>query len=775
MKAVLAEIGGNLRARRLQTIVVVIIVALAAGVGTLALEVSSASSAPYDRAFAQNAGAHLDVQFDGSKVSVAQLSATAHLPEVTAVAGPWPLKVIPFEYGTAKTPLYVIGRADPGGQLARLQLVAGRWPAQPGEIVLTRSFAQSAQLKLGSRLTALSRSDKPQLVVVGEVVDIEEGDASVMNPQFSWVVPDQLQRLLASGDHQDYQMLYRFRHAGTEAVMQGNLQDVERALPPGAVVSSLSYLLIKSLDSLTENLVLAFLLAFSAFALGAAALIVANVVAGAVLASYRDIGVIKALGFTPGQVVLAFVGQMLVPAIVGCIVGTTLGVLGSIPLLAQSSESLGLSTANSVTILPIILATLGALLVVCAASALPAIRGGLLRPIVALTSSAAPRPRRHNRLGSALQWLRLPRALSLGAGDAFARPIRGLLTVLAIVIGVATLTFAFGLHNSLTRLATEPGMNPDETITRFGVYPDAQVMQSLQADPDSANIVAFTFSSATVSGVSTPVSVIPMRGDSAKLGYQILKGRWFSGPGEAVGGSAFVHEAHLKVGDTFTAGVNNHTIPLRLVGVYFDTDDFGRVLRFDWTSFLVADPTEQPTIYLVTLHPGADLNAYAHRIAATSPDFLSSVPRASMVSPLLSTLDSVLLVLVIVLAIIALAGVFNTVLLSTRERTRDTATLKTLGMTPGQVIGMVVASAAVIGVIGGVLGLPLGVWLHQALLTLMGTIVNDPISPALARGGYTIVNLPLLALAGVLVAVAGAALPAWIAARQPVVDVLRAE
>jgi putative ABC transport system permease protein len=775
MRAMLTEIGGNLRRHRLQTIVVFIIVALAAGVGTLSLEILGASSAPYDRAFAKNRGAHVDVQFDGSTVTTGQLSATAQLPDVTTTAGPWALKIIPFSYGAAKSPLFVIGRSDPGGPLDHLQIVAGRWVQQPGEIVLTRSFAQAGRLSIGSKITALSRPDKPQMTVVGLVVDIQEADVSLMNPQFSWVVPAQLPSLLASGDHTDYQMLYRFRHAKTDADLQQDIHQIAHTLPAGAISSTLTYLMIKSLVNVTSDLVLAFLLAFSAFALGAAALIIANVVAGAVIASYRDIGVIKALGFTPGQVLLSFVGQMLIPALIGCIVGATLGEVGSAPLLASSEEALGLSGASTVTVVPAIMATLGALAVVVVAATIPALRGGMLRPVIALSRNAAPNSQRHNRLGQLMQWLHLPRIFSLGAGDAFARPIRGLLTVLAIVIGVATLTFAFGLHNSLIRLATEPGLNPDETITRFGAYPDTQVMQALRADPDTENIVAFTFARVTVPGLSNPVSAIPMRGDSAKLGYQILQGRWFSGPGEAVGGSAFVHEAHLKVGDTFTASVNNHTVPLRLVGVYFDTDNFGRVLRFDWASFLAVNPTEQPTTYLVTLHPSADLKAYARRITATSPDFLSSVPRTSMLSPILSTLDSVLLVLVIVLVIIALVGVFNTVLLSTRERIRDTATLKSLGMTPTQVVGMVVASAVVIGVIGGALGLPLGVWLHQALLTLMGSIVNDPISPGLARGGYTAVNLPLLALAGVLVAVAGAALPAWIAARQPVVEVLRAE
>lgn len=775
MRAILTQIGGDLRRRRLQAAVVLVIVALAVGVGTLALEILNESSAPYDRAFAQNAGAHLDVLFDGRKVDASRLSATSQLADVTATAGPWPTSIIPFEYGTIKTPLYVIGRADPSGRLDRLQIVAGRWAQQPGEIVLTRSLAQLDHIVLGSRIIALSQPSKPRLTVVGEVVDIEEADASNQTPQFSWVVPQQVPALLPPGGHVDYQMLYRFRHAATDAELQQDTQEIANALPAGAIGSSLTYLLIKSIVNVTSTLVLTFLLAFSAFALGAVALIVANVVAGAVLASYRDIGVVKALGFTPGQVVLSLTGQMLAPAIVGCIAGAGLGVLASAPILSGSTEALGLPGINLVSVAPAIVASLCALLVVAVAAALPALRGGLLRPVIALTRGVAPRPQRRSYLSAAMQRLRLPRAASLGAGDAFARPVRGVLTALAVLVGVTTLTFAFGLHTSLQRLSDEPALNPDELIMRYGSYPDAQVMQTLQAQPDTATVVALTFDAADVPGLSSPVGIIPMRGNSKALGLQLLQGRWFSGPGEAVGGSAFVKEAHLTVGDTFSATINSHAIPLRLVGVYFDTDNLGRVMRFDWASYLTANPTAQPTDYQVTMRPGADRQAYARRVEASAPDFLSVQPRQASASPIFATLDEVLAVLVGVLALIAVAGVFNTVLLSARERVRDTATLRTLGMTPGQVVGMVVASACVLGVVGAALGIPAGVWLHQTLLTLMGNAVNDPTPPGLAQGVFGPLNLPLLALAGVAVAVIGAVLPAWLASRQPVAEVLRAE
>lgn len=249
----------------------------------------------------------------------------------------------------------------------------------------------------------------------------------------------------------------------------------------------------------------------------------------------------------------------------------------------------------------------------------------------------------------------------------------------------------------------------------------------------------------------------------------------FVGSGEAVGGSGFVNDAHLKLGDRFIARVNNHDIPLRLVGVYFDTQDLGHVYRYTWSDYLTALPKAQLEVYLVTVRAGADIQMYAHRISASSPDFLSVVPRQASISPTLSALNAVLAILAIVLALIAVAGVFNTILLSTRERIRDTATLKTLGMTPLQVVTMVVASAVILGVIGGALGLPVGIWLHQQLLTLIGTIVNDQIPPGLSQGVFTAVNLPLLALVGVIAAVIGAAVPACIAAREPIVEVLRAE
>src|SRR5262249_15734770 len=227
---------------------------------------------------------------------------------------------------------------------------------------------------------------------------------------------------------------------------------------------------------------------------------------------------------------------------------------------------------------------------------------------------------------------------------------------------------------------------------------------------------------------------------------------------------------------TFTATINGRQLALRLVGEYFSFSNFGEVAAIDWSTYLQANPTAQPDAYLVDLRPEANVAAYSRRVSATAPDYLSAVHgEMSGVKVSNRGVRAGVAVVVVILAAIAVAGVFNTLLLTTYERVRDTATLKALGMTPGQVIGMVVASACVLGVVGGIVGVPTGIWLHQALLTLMGNTIGETLPSLITEDAYNPLALPLLALTGVVVTVIGAALPAWFAARQRVAEVLRAE
>jgi putative ABC transport system permease protein len=113
-------------------------------------------------------------------------------------------------------------------------------------------------------------------------------------------------------------------------------------------------------------------------------------------------------------------------------------------------------------------------------------------------------------------------------------------------------------------------------------------------------------------------------------------------------------------------------------------------------------------------------------------------------------------------------------LLNTRERIQDTATLKALGMSPRQVMVMVAASAGLIALVGGLIALPFGLSLHHMLNDVISNSAGNDTPP----GAYSVFNpleLLVILVLGVVVAVAAALLPGRWAARTNVVEVLHSE
>jgi putative ABC transport system permease protein len=66
MSALWTKAFADLRRRRVQAAVVLLIVMLASGTAALALTLLAQTSNPYDRAFDAQRGAHLQVFYDGS-------------------------------------------------------------------------------------------------------------------------------------------------------------------------------------------------------------------------------------------------------------------------------------------------------------------------------------------------------------------------------------------------------------------------------------------------------------------------------------------------------------------------------------------------------------------------------------------------------------------------------------------------------------------------------------------------------------------------------------
>lgn len=773
MTAILVKAIADLRRRRVQAVVIFLTVLLSIATGTMAVTLMSQTRDPYQMAFRAQKGAHLQVTFNGN-ADPKLLATTPTTIGAAAFGGPYPATDLQFKYGDRKFNTYTLGRDDPGGAVEELNITSGRWARANDELVLTRSFAELNHIGIGARVRVTSVRQTPVLTVVGEVVDIDEGSAD-LSSQRAWILAAAVPAL-TTPDSASYVMDYRFASDPTSSQLAGYVDRLKASVPPGTISGSINYLLIRSIFNITNQILTGVLSAFSVFALLATIAIVATLVTGIVVSAYREIGIMKAIGFTPVGVMGVFALQIIIPALVACLLGIPAGTLLSQPLLANSSHALGLAYVPSYSIGLDLLLLAGGLLVVSVAATLPALRAGLLKPITAIANASAPSGASGRRLRTIAAALRLPRPVVLGIGDAFARPLRAVLTLMTVLIGVATVVVAVGLPRSFLLINnSETGAGSYQVVvSRSGAYPDSAVTRILDAQPGTARVVSIAGQNIVVPGITDPVNTRFFRGDSSRIGFMVVAGRWFSAPGEVLAPRGFLQDAHLKIGDGFTGSINGQTLQLRVVGEVYDINNLGHSLFTDLATVASIKPAVEPSSYYVTLAPGTDVSAYVHQVGALEPDLIDVRAGDNSIIAPVKIIDSVLLIIAAVLALIGIGGVFNTLLLNTRERVHDTATLKALGMSPRQIIVMVAATAGLLALAGGLLAMPAGLVLHHMLNDVISSAAGNDTPPG-AYGVFNPLELAVIPLLAVLVAMLAALVPGRWAAMTNVVEVLHSE
>ena len=796
---------GGLTRRKVQTIVIGLVLLVSTGASVLALALVADSSSPFDHAFAAQRGAHVVATVDPARATGAELAATKRLPEVTAAAGPFGQATVtakapgprPGIAGVTLPPMALVGRAAPGGPLDDLTLQAGHWAQRPGQIVLSSdpSPGSNVSMPLGTRLTVTGVPGKPVLTVVG-IAD------SVNSSAGGWVVPSEIATLRAPGAPAAAQMLYRFRSAGSAAGIRADVAAVTRALPPGTVTGTQSYLAVRAQESSNIAPWVPFVVAFGVIGLVMSVLIVANVVSGAVVAGYQRIGILKSIGFSPGQVVAAYTSQAGVPAVVGCLGGVVLGNLLAVPILGQTANVYGVG-ALGVPVWVDLAVPLGMCCLVGVAALLPALRAGRLSAVQAIAAGRAPRHGRGYAAHRLFGRLALPRPVTIGLAAPFARPARTSVTLAAILLGAAAVTFAVGLGASLARVAEGLSHSSAEPVQVFipsaspggpgvlhivnghdvgqtpgGHLPTSAQAQravpaALRAQPGTARWVgADAAEMVSVAGLSQQVGLTVFRGDASWTGYGMISGHWYTGPGQVDVASGFLTDTGKSVGDTITMTFGGKQVTARIVGQVFDTDNNGLAILTGWQTLAGADHNLVVNQYDIGLRPGTSASAYAQALGSKlGPAYLVNTNTHDQGFPVVLGLIGTLTLL---LAIVAGLGVLNTVVLSTRERVHDLGVFKAIGMTPRQTIAMVVCWVAGVGLLAGIVAVPAGIALHHYVLPAMAAAANVGL-PAAYLNVYGAAQIIVLALAGLVIAVAGALLPAGWAAKTGTASALRTE
>jgi putative ABC transport system permease protein len=243
-----------------------------------------------------------------------------------------------------------------------------------------------------------------------------------------------------------------------------------------------------------------------------------------------------------------------------------------------------------------------------------------------------------------------------------------------------------------------------------------------------------------------------------------------------VAASNLLRSTNRRVGDTIVLAGHSGRREVRIVGEVLDLNNGGRELIMDEATLASITETAPPETWEVAVRPGTDPEAYINALSAkvTNKDVVFDLRAAQHDTLTFDILRGLIAILALLLSTVAALAVFSTVVLDTRERVHEIGILKAIGMTPRQVRVMFVASMATVGVVGGLIALPLGYLLHHAVLPVMADAAGTRL-PQDMIAVFQPVEFVLLALAGVVITVLGALIPAGWTARAPAVSALRAE
>ena len=798
MKAIIRAARGGLGGRRLQAVIIGLVALASTAASTLALAMLADSSSPFDRAFAAQHGANVTATVDTTVATVPQLAATAHAHGVTAAAGPFseiPLTAqvtLPGIAGSSAQQLTITGRSSPGGPVDDLYLTQGHWPDSDMQVVMAGGGTPGSTITVGSQ----------KLVVVGVAT-------SITSTSDAWVLPSEIPALATAagagtGGSGQAQMLYQFSGAGTAAAISADVAALRAALPPGALAGTASWLDARQSEQSAIAPWVPFIIAFGLLTLVISVLIVVNVVSGAVIAGTTRIGVLKSVGFTPAQVVACYVLMVAVPALSGCVAGVVGGNLLAIPLLGQNAQVyqvgvLGVPLWADATV------PLAVLLLTAAGAVPPALRAGRLSAVAAIATGRAPRPARGYLAQRALaRLIMLPRVVTLGLAAPFARPGRTLVTVLAVLFGVVAVTFGVGLGASLDRAITDGSRHAALPVSVTAVPPGSvapgalnghagagssgtgqsvvvgrsltaaqqqAAAAALAAQPGTLHDLAITEDHLSLPGVPAGVEVTAYGGDPAWAGLTPVSGHLYSGPDQVDVNTLFLTDTGTKVGSMYTLASGGRHLTVTIAGEVFQPGNQPDMF-LNAATLHELDPAAGPSQYGVALKPGTDAQAYANTVSAVLGSSLAVTVNAG--GSHLVAVVTLVTMLTIVIIIVAGLGVLNTVALQIRERAHAIGVFKAVGMVPLQTLVMIICSVAVTGLLAGVVAVPAGVALHHGLVPVMASAANSGTPPSLLSV-YQPWEFLLLALAGLLIAVAGALGPASWAARARTAFALRAE
>jgi len=752
MRGTLRWARADLRARRGQALLTIGVVGGVVAALFMATMLLQGALNPWQQLFTRTHGADVLVYFQNGT----DTSELDSLPGVQKVGRPYQAASATLEQGAVRSPVELGSMTPVPPTMSTPLIVAGTWlrSSDPDGAVLEASFATAVHVGVGDRITVDGiDGTEVSMRVIGIADTADQGFYPQWTPGLIWVQHGLLTKV--EPQQSETEKVVGLRLDDNSALATSEVVQTIYNLYNGPAENSavLRYSTWQQVqDSMASNdRLLGLLLAlFGIIALVAAPCAIANVTAGRVLMQRQDIAMLKALGFTPGQVVRMLLAEQTLLGAAGAVLGLAAARIITSPEFVRPPDGtpVGLAPLSGSWV-----ALIGGctVLTVAIATVIPAWRAGRVSPVAAVQPSP---PRGHLSLIARLGLLvHLPAPLVLGARDSLTRRLPAVLTVVGLAIPMVMITIALTCWSTVDSFTRDPGrigLAAAVTVSQGGMDEKQTLALIGRDDQVLASYPSAEFDT-LLPGVNGTFVARAMGYSWRPYPFEVVQGRMFHAANEAVAGQGLLDLMHIGVGAWISPTIDGVPVILHIVGRTIEPYNNGDVLDFGLDALTDAGSAPPQLAYSLVLKPGvAPATARANLLKASN-DRLDVRLVANPTSGL-GVVRVVVVVAVVLLAVIGLASLLTATAVGLRDHLHEVGVLKAMGLTPRQVMATLVVNTTILTAIGVTSGMIAGLVIAPRLINMQGQ--TSGIGSGIAAGLSVATIAEILAIALVIASAA---------------------
>jgi putative ABC transport system permease protein len=450
----------GIRSRLLASALTIAIAGAAAATIVLALEVRSSGRDPWQQTFDAANGAHVLV-FAHSQADAREI---ANLPGVTERGAPVPL--VTASLGPTLAPPGSTDRVELAGLSDRtavnVPVPTSGSQLREGGVVLERSLARALNIEAGATLELTTQRGSVDLPVLGTAVVPSQPRYPRRNPGLAWIIRATLERIEPDRSNWRWTQALRLANPSAAAAFTERAAAGISATTLGSGALYFESWQDQRYNALADAQPIELIVTTYTLLLLIVAFVVVGILVGArASAQHREIGLLKAAGFTPRQVGAVFALESAALGLIAAALGFTLGMLLAPRLAAPSAETLIGSPTIAANPWHILVASCVVIPVLLAGTLASTRRSTRYTVLEAIRAGGTSPPK--SRLARAVTRSFMPLTTRLGLKDLLARRRRALLLAAAIALTGAVVAVALSVKATLdARPAGEVSDVPDE-------------------------------------------------------------------------------------------------------------------------------------------------------------------------------------------------------------------------------------------------------------------------------------------------------------------------